>query len=64
MNVADNLANKWPCALLKASVYRRYLDYGVFDALRDMKAMMATQIQRKDMADNIRGTAKQRNAFD
>ena len=41
-------------ALLKAFVYRRYLDYGVFDALRDMKAMMATQIQRKDMADNIK----------
>jgi len=41
-------------ALLRPFVYRRYLDYGVFDALREMKAMIAGQLHRKGMTDNIK----------
>ncbi len=37
-----------------AFVYRRYLDYGVFDSLRDMKRMIQTQVQRQDKLDNIK----------
>ncbi|HEX7238372.1 MAG TPA: bifunctional [glutamate--ammonia ligase]-adenylyl-L-tyrosine phosphorylase/[glutamate--ammonia-ligase] adenylyltransferase [Gammaproteobacteria bacterium] len=35
-------------------VYRRYLDYGVFDALRQMKRLIAQEVARKDLADNIK----------
>jgi glutamate-ammonia-ligase adenylyltransferase len=35
-------------------VYRRYLDYPVFDALRDMKYMIERQEQRSQMANNIK----------
>ena len=40
--------------LLRPFVYRRYLDYGVFDALREMKSMIAAQLHRKGMEDNIK----------
>lgn len=40
--------------LLQPFVYRRYLDYGTFAALREMKAMVAAEVQRKGMADNIK----------
>jgi glutamate-ammonia-ligase adenylyltransferase len=35
-------------------VYRRYLDYGVFEALREMKALIGKEVARRDMADNIK----------
>ena len=35
-------------------VYRRYLDYTVFDSLRDMKNMIAMEVKRKDMAENVK----------
>jgi glutamate-ammonia-ligase adenylyltransferase len=47
-------AKKMLMDLLKPFVYRRYLDYGVFDALREMKSMIAAQLQRKGMDDNIK----------
>ena len=40
--------------VLAPFVYRRYLDYGVFDALRQMKRLIAEEVARKDMADNIK----------
>lgn len=40
--------------LLRPFVYRRYLDYGMFDSLRDMKAMIAGQLHSKGMEDNIK----------
>jgi glutamate-ammonia-ligase adenylyltransferase len=40
--------------LLHPFVFRRYLDYGVFDALRDMKAMIVGQLHLKGMEDNIK----------
>ncbi|MGC1458866.1 MAG: bifunctional [glutamate--ammonia ligase]-adenylyl-L-tyrosine phosphorylase/[glutamate--ammonia-ligase] adenylyltransferase [Steroidobacteraceae bacterium] len=35
-------------------VYRRYLDYGVFESLREMKAMIEREVERRDMAGNIK----------
>ena len=35
-------------------VYRRYLDYGVFESLREMKAMIEREMERRDMADNVK----------
>ena len=41
-------------AMLQPFVYRRYLDYGALDGLRAMKAMIAAEVARKDMADDIK----------
>jgi glutamate-ammonia-ligase adenylyltransferase len=40
--------------ILTPFVYRRYLDYGVFDALRQMKRLISQEVARKDMAGNIK----------
>lgn len=50
----SEVAQKNLMDLLRPFVYRRYLDYGVFDSLREMKGMIAEQLQRKGMADNIK----------
>ena len=41
-------------ALLRPFIYRRYLDYGAFEQLREMKAMITRQVQRRGMEDNIK----------
>lgn len=35
-------------------VYRGYVDYGVFEALRQMKGLIEREVARRDMADNIK----------
>jgi glutamate-ammonia-ligase adenylyltransferase len=40
--------------LIEPFVYRRYLDFGVFESLRDMKARIAAEVRRREMADNIK----------
>jgi glutamate-ammonia-ligase adenylyltransferase len=40
--------------LLQPFVYRRYLDYGAFNALRDMKALILREVERKSMQGNIK----------
>jgi glutamate-ammonia-ligase adenylyltransferase len=40
--------------LLKPFVYRRYLDYGMFEALREMKRKIAIEVRRNDMERNIK----------
>ncbi len=40
--------------VLRPFVYRRYLDYGVFEALRQMKRLIAQEVARKDMAENVK----------
>ncbi|HEX4377461.1 MAG TPA: bifunctional [glutamate--ammonia ligase]-adenylyl-L-tyrosine phosphorylase/[glutamate--ammonia-ligase] adenylyltransferase [Steroidobacteraceae bacterium] len=35
-------------------VYRRYLDFGVFESLREMKALIERDIQRRELANNIK----------
>lgn len=39
---------------LKPFVYRRYLDYGAFEAIRSMKAMIAREVSRKGLQDDIK----------
>ncbi len=41
-------------AAIRPFVYRRYLDYGVFESLREMKALIAREIERRELADNIK----------
>ena len=40
--------------LISPFVYRRYLDYGVFESLREMHAMIAAEVRRRELADNIK----------
>ncbi len=40
--------------VLRPFVYRRYLDYGALDGLREMKATIAAEVARKDLADDIK----------
>jgi [glutamine synthetase] adenylyltransferase / [glutamine synthetase]-adenylyl-L-tyrosine phosphorylase len=35
-------------------VYRRYLDYGVFESLREMKALIEREVARRELADHIK----------
>ncbi|HEX4052436.1 MAG TPA: bifunctional [glutamate--ammonia ligase]-adenylyl-L-tyrosine phosphorylase/[glutamate--ammonia-ligase] adenylyltransferase, partial [Steroidobacteraceae bacterium] len=35
-------------------VYRRYLDFGIFESLREMKALIEREVQRRDLAENIK----------
>ena len=35
-------------------VYRRYLDFGVFESLRDMKALIAREVARRDLDQHLK----------
>ncbi|HKE45329.1 MAG TPA: bifunctional [glutamate--ammonia ligase]-adenylyl-L-tyrosine phosphorylase/[glutamate--ammonia-ligase] adenylyltransferase [Steroidobacteraceae bacterium] len=35
-------------------VYRRYLDFGVFESLREMKELIAREVARRELRDNIK----------
>ena len=40
--------------ILRPFVFRRYLDYGLFDALRDMKDRISAEVARRELRDNIK----------
>lgn len=40
--------------LIEPFVYRRYLDYGVFESLREMKALIAAEVRKRELAGNIK----------
>ncbi|MCE7895931.1 MAG: bifunctional [glutamate--ammonia ligase]-adenylyl-L-tyrosine phosphorylase/[glutamate--ammonia-ligase] adenylyltransferase, partial [Gammaproteobacteria bacterium PRO8] len=40
--------------VVRPFVYRRYLDYGVFASLREMKAMIEAEVQRKEFQADIK----------
>lgn len=40
--------------ILRPFVFRRYLDYGAFESLREMKKMVASEVKRKGMANNVK----------
>jgi glutamate-ammonia-ligase adenylyltransferase len=50
----DRAAGEELMAMLRPFVYRRYLDFGAFEALRDMKRMVEAEVARKGMADNVK----------
>ncbi len=50
----DFVAGEELLAALRPFTYRRYLDYSAFESLRDMKGMIARQMQRKGMQENIK----------
>jgi len=40
--------------LIQPFVYRRYIDFGVFESLREMHAMIAAEVKRRDLQDNVK----------
>lgn len=40
--------------LTRPFVYRRYLDFGVFDSLREMKGLIAREVARRELQDNVK----------
>jgi glutamate-ammonia-ligase adenylyltransferase len=41
-------------AAVRPFVYRRYVDFGVFESLREMKALIEREVARRDLADNVK----------
>jgi len=41
-------------AAVRPFVYRRYLDYGVFESLRDMKALIEREVERRELAEHVK----------
>lgn len=50
----DMVAGEQLMRSLKPFVFRRYIDFGVFDSLREMKTMIAREVRRLDREDNIK----------
>ncbi|MFB9068117.1 bifunctional [glutamate--ammonia ligase]-adenylyl-L-tyrosine phosphorylase/[glutamate--ammonia-ligase] adenylyltransferase [Pseudofulvimonas gallinarii] len=50
----DVAAGEQFLASLRPFIYRRYLDYNAIDALREMKAQIDLEVQRQDLADDIK----------
>jgi len=57
MNTGDNLQAEWHTALSRVThpfVFRKYLDFGSINAMRDLHAQIRREVARKDMADHIK----------
>ncbi|MFB0975366.1 MAG: bifunctional glutamine synthetase adenylyltransferase/deadenyltransferase, partial [Tolumonas sp.] len=39
---------------LRPFIYRRYLDFGAFEGLREMKGMIEAEVQRRDLEDHLK----------
>jgi glutamate-ammonia-ligase adenylyltransferase len=50
----DREAGSRLMAMLRPFVYRRYLDFGAIESLRDMKRIIDKELRRKGMADNVK----------
>jgi [glutamine synthetase] adenylyltransferase / [glutamine synthetase]-adenylyl-L-tyrosine phosphorylase len=50
----DRTAGKELMEMLRPFIYRRYLDFGAFESIREMKAMISAQIKRKSNENNIK----------
>ncbi len=40
--------------VIRPFVFRRYLDFGVFESLREMKGMIAREVARRDLHDDVK----------
>ncbi len=50
----DKIAGEKLLEMLKPFVYRRYLDFGAIESLRDMKKKIDLQVMQKEMKNNIK----------
>jgi glutamate-ammonia-ligase adenylyltransferase len=57
MNEGDNLQPEWSALLERIArpfIFRKYLDFGAINAMRDLHAQIRREVIRKDMADHIK----------
>ena len=57
MNAGDNQQPAWIAALekiVRPFIYRKYLDFGAINAMRDLHAQIRREVARKDKADHIK----------
>jgi [glutamine synthetase] adenylyltransferase / [glutamine synthetase]-adenylyl-L-tyrosine phosphorylase len=57
MNTGVNLQPEWIEAMQKVArpfVFRKYLDFGAINAMRDLHAQIRREVARKDMADHVK----------
>ncbi|MGB1109765.1 MAG: bifunctional [glutamate--ammonia ligase]-adenylyl-L-tyrosine phosphorylase/[glutamate--ammonia-ligase] adenylyltransferase [Gammaproteobacteria bacterium] len=40
--------------MLRPFIYRRYLDFGAFESLREMKSMIEAEMRRREMGDHVK----------
>jgi [glutamine synthetase] adenylyltransferase / [glutamine synthetase]-adenylyl-L-tyrosine phosphorylase len=40
--------------VVRPFVYRRYLDFGVYESLREMKTLIAREVERRELKDNVK----------
>ncbi|MGL1955895.1 MAG: bifunctional [glutamate--ammonia ligase]-adenylyl-L-tyrosine phosphorylase/[glutamate--ammonia-ligase] adenylyltransferase [Colwellia sp.] len=52
--IGNSCYHKKLSTLLKPFVYRRYIDFSVFDSLRRMKMMISQEVRRKQLVNNIK----------
>ena len=50
----DKAAGKFLLEQLHPFIYRRYLDYSAFESLREMKQMIAQEVKRQGLANDIK----------
>jgi len=50
----DEIINDLHRNLIRPFVYRRYIDFGVFESLREMHAMIAAEVKRRELQDNVK----------
>jgi glutamate-ammonia-ligase adenylyltransferase len=50
----DIAAGEALLATLRPFIYRRYLDYTAFEGLREMKAMIEAEVQRRELAEHLK----------
>jgi glutamate-ammonia-ligase adenylyltransferase len=48
------IARELLAEIIEPFVYRQYLDFGVFESLRDMKALISAEVQKRELAANIK----------
>lgn len=47
-------ADRLMADIVRPFVYRRYLDYGVFESLRDMQTLIAGEVRKRELADDVK----------
>ena len=50
----DDIADELHRDLIRPFVYRRYIDFGVFESLREMHAMIAREVTKRELQDNVK----------
>ncbi|MGD8802118.1 MAG: bifunctional [glutamate--ammonia ligase]-adenylyl-L-tyrosine phosphorylase/[glutamate--ammonia-ligase] adenylyltransferase [Gammaproteobacteria bacterium] len=50
----DEVDRKYLAAMLRPFTFRRYLDFGAFESIREMKGMIEAEMRRKGMKNNVK----------